>query len=500
MTSSKQRHSGDTVTMAKLSTTYKDQLSSWLGGKKDFTLLYQATRDGCSAQAFHQKCDHKGATVSVCYNTAGYVFGGYTSVSWSSDGYWTSDQHAFLFKLQAANSFQPQQYPVKTANVQNTVYHNASYGPTFGGGHDLCPFTSTVYKLSNYFQGNASINPNHTYNMPGESAATFTGNNLQFTDVEVYQVTECVEPLKETTFGMLHDVKAKVLKSEPEMKSPPGNHVDILLPWRKLPEVKQKVLKSELETYAPPGKLNHVNILLLGTVGAGKTSYFNTINSIFKGRITSVARSGSAEHSLTTTYRLYRVKSAETGQPLKVWLCDTRGLEDVRNLDLTDLMVIIDGHLPDRFTFNPSVPVRPGVPGYKKNPTLDDRIHCIAFVVDSTAIDVFPDKVLQTFKAVQHRVNVQGLPQVVLLTKVDKACEVVNKDMSQLFLSAAIRGLVEKTAELFGLPRSHVYPVKNYEDELVLDDNVTLPALTSLVQMTRFADDFLNDCQDLDDD
>ncbi|XP_071080658.1 interferon-induced protein 44-like [Haliotis cracherodii] len=290
------------------------------------------------------------------------------------------------------------------------------------------------------------------------------------------------------------------LKSEPEKNSPPGNQVDILLPWRKLPEVKQKVLKSELEKYAPPGKLNHVNILLLGTVGAGKTSYFNTINSIFKGRITSVARSGSAEHSLTTTYRLYRVKSAETGQPLKVRLCDTRGLEDVRNLDLTDLMVIIDGHLPDRFTFNPSVPVRPGVPGYKKNPTLDDRIHCIAFVVDSTAIDVFPDKVLQTFKAVQHRVNVQGLPQVVLLTKVDKACKVVNKDMSQLFLSAAIRGLVEKTAELFGLPRSHVYPVKNYEDELVLDDNVTLPALTSLVQMTRFADDFLNDCQDLDDD
>ncbi|XP_071079877.1 interferon-induced protein 44-like [Haliotis cracherodii] len=455
--------------MAKLSTTYKDQLSTWLGGKKDFTLLYQATRDGCSAQAFHQKCDHKGATVSVCYNTAGYVFGGYTPVSWSSEGIWTSDQHAFLFKLQAANSFQPKKYPVKTANLQHTVFHNASYGPTFGAGHDLCPFTSTVKKQSNYFQGNAKMIPNQTYNMPGESAATFTGNNLQFTDVEVYQVTECVEPPDET-------------------------------PWRKLPEMKQKVLKSELETYSPPGKLNHVNILLLGTVGAGKSSYFNTINSIFKGRITSVARSGCAEHSLTTTYRLYKIKSAESRQPLAVRLCDTRGLEDGLNLDLTDLMAIIDGHLPDRFTFNPSVPVRPDVPGYKKNPTLDDRIHCIAFVVDSTAIDVFPDKILQTFKAVQHRVNVQGLPQVVLLTKVDKACEFVNKDMSQLFLSAAIGGLVEKTGELFGLPRSHVYPVKNYEDELVLDDNVTLPALTSLVQMTRFADDFLNDCQDLDDD
>ncbi|XP_046565381.1 interferon-induced protein 44-like isoform X5 [Haliotis rubra] len=305
--------------------------------------------------------------------------------------------------------------------------------------------------------------------MQGHNVTNFTGNNLQFTEVEVYQVTEHVERQDET-------------------------------PWRKLPEVKQKVLKSELETYSPPGKLDHVNILLLGAVGSGKSSYFNTINSIFQGRITSVARSGSAEHSLTTTYRLYKIKSTDSRQPLKVRLCDTRGLEDGLNLDLSDLMAIIDGHLPDRFTFNPSVPIRPDIPGYKKNPTLNDRIHCIAFVVDSTAIDVFPDKILQTFKAVQHRVNVQGLPQVVLLTKVDKACEVVSKDVSQLFISSAIRDVVEKTGELLGLPRSHVYPVKNYEDELVLDDNVTIPALTSFVQMTRFADDFLNDCPDLDED
>ncbi|XP_046567354.1 interferon-induced protein 44-like isoform X2 [Haliotis rubra] len=348
-----------------------------MGGRKDFNLLYQATRDGCSGQTFHQKFDNRGATVSVFYNTAGYVFGGYTSVSWSSDETFKPDNQAFLFRLQAANSFQPQKYPVKTANLQHTVYHNAQYGPTFGGGHDLCTFTSTINKQSNYFQGNGHMSFNHTYDMQGHDVTNFTGNNLQFTDVEVYQVTEHAARKDET-------------------------------PWRKLPEVKQKVLKSELETYSPPGKLDHVNILLLGAVGSGKSSYFNTINSIFQGRITSVARSGSAEHSLTTTYRLYKIKSTDSRQPLKVRLCDTRGLEDGLNLDLSDLMAIIDGHLPDRFTFNPSVPIRPDIPGYKKNPTLNDRIHCIAFVVDSTAIDVFPDKILQTFKAVQHRVNVQG--------------------------------------------------------------------------------------------
>jgi predicted GTPase len=43
-----------------------------------------------------------------------------------------------------------------------------------------------------------------------------------------------------------------------------------------------------------------VNILLFGSVGAGKSSVFNTINSIFRGKIFNVARSGNAEHSLTT--------------------------------------------------------------------------------------------------------------------------------------------------------------------------------------------------------
>jgi hypothetical protein len=40
--------------------------------------------------------------------------------------------------------------------------------------------------------------------------------------------------------------------------------------------------------------------LLVGQVGAGKSSFFNTINSIFRGYITSQACSGNAEHSLTT--------------------------------------------------------------------------------------------------------------------------------------------------------------------------------------------------------
>lgn len=41
-------------------------------------------------------------------------------------------------------------------------------------------------------------------------------------------------------------------------------------------------------------------VLMLGQVGAGKSSFFNTVNSVFRGYVTAQAGSGSAQHSLTS--------------------------------------------------------------------------------------------------------------------------------------------------------------------------------------------------------
>ena len=63
-----------------------------------------------------------------------------------------------------------------------------------------------------------------------------------------------------------------------------------------------KEIKENLLAYRPVSESNvtAANILLLGQIGAGKSSFFNSINSIFRGKITSKACSGSFEHSVTT--------------------------------------------------------------------------------------------------------------------------------------------------------------------------------------------------------
>ena len=67
------------------------------------------------------------------------------------------------------------------------------------------------------------------------------------------------------------------------------------------------ILRSEIERFCPPRKVQvpESKILLIGPVGAGKSSFFNTIASVFRGRVTSQAPSGSAEHSITSQVCLF---------------------------------------------------------------------------------------------------------------------------------------------------------------------------------------------------
>lgn len=61
-----------------------------------------------------------------------------------------------------------------------------------------------------------------------------------------------------------------------------------------------KTLKGDILNYQPErSSVSTANILLVGQIGAGKSSVFNSVNSIFRGKITGKARSGSFEHSLT---------------------------------------------------------------------------------------------------------------------------------------------------------------------------------------------------------
>lgn len=446
-----------------LKKSYRDQLVTWIGKPCHFQLLYKISRDGCSAPTFHQQCDGKGATVTVFYNTNNTIYGGYLSQSWNSSGY-ISDSKAFLFRLQYNGSFNPLKFPVSDASKAG--HGSGSYGPIFGSGQDIQSFSGQVkcsgkvFTLNGYFGSLGS-----GYNLNGQNVNTITNNSLNVTDMEVYLVKD----------GQKQDK-----------------------PWREHLEWTSETLqelKRTLLDYTPMTETNvpAANILLIGQTGTGKSSFFNSINSIFRGKITSKAVTGRFEHSVTTMYRQYELKDIATKKVLNFRLCDTVGFQEQFAFDSQEFAFILCGNLPDCYQFNPLLPFSPDTPGCIKDPDLKDKIHCVAFVIDGSTMGVMSDPIQKQIKDLQVRVNYRGLPQAVLLTNIDKICPDVDDDVTNTFTSTAVCEAVNKAAEITGLSRDHVFPVKNYESERTLKTPMDILLMEALKQCLDFADEYMDE-------
>eukprot|EP00808_Paulinella_micropora_P013702 g4242.t1 len=146
----KPRQGGFMVKESKLldSKLRKTLLKMFEGAKGiKLDLIYRGSRDGFTGSIFHAKCDGKGPTLTVIKPSHNNnIFGGYTEHQWSSSGSY-SRQTAWLFCLRStegdiAHKFLP-------TSSSSHAYNNSTYGPTFGGGHDL-HVHSNMLSNSNY--------------------------------------------------------------------------------------------------------------------------------------------------------------------------------------------------------------------------------------------------------------------------------------------------------------------------------------------------------------
>eukprot|EP01084_Bolivina_argentea_P018991 35362_1 len=70
-------------------------------GSIKLSLLYRWSRDGKNTKSFHDRCDNKGATLSVIHSNYNHVCGGYASTSWTSSGSGKRDENAFLYLIRS---------------------------------------------------------------------------------------------------------------------------------------------------------------------------------------------------------------------------------------------------------------------------------------------------------------------------------------------------------------------------------------------------------------
>ena len=148
-------------------------------------LLYRASRDGWDGTDFHRQCDKKGSILTIVKSTDGYIFGGYTSTSWTSSQNYQFSSNAFLFSLKCHAGLKAVKMNLTNHVSSYSICCIANDGPTFGRGFDL-------HISSN---ANTTMNSNskvgHTYSLPSGVTDEYflTGrNSFQVSEYEVFQV------------------------------------------------------------------------------------------------------------------------------------------------------------------------------------------------------------------------------------------------------------------------------------------------------------------------
>ena len=62
---------------------YDAKLQEWLGNNCKWKLIYRSSEHDYTARSFHEYCDNKRPTLIIIKSSEGWIFGGYTTQSWT---------------------------------------------------------------------------------------------------------------------------------------------------------------------------------------------------------------------------------------------------------------------------------------------------------------------------------------------------------------------------------------------------------------------------------
>ncbi|CAM4502714.1 unnamed protein product [Leuciscus chuanchicus] len=292
-------------------------------------------------------------------------------------------------------------------------------------------------------------------------------------------------------------------KSAPEpvrtsfVQNLPAPNPELDKPWRKFEWTQKEALKKKLENFTLDNPdVKNIKILVAGQVGAGKSSFINSINNAFQGRITSralVNSSGGDSRSFTQHLKGFTIKSGKKSLPFV--FKDIMGLEPdaLAGSQTDDIINAVFGHVKDGYKFNEEQALTHKDQNYVSEPTLSDKASCLVYVIAADTIQFTDDKLIDKLKIIRKRISDKGIPQVVVMTKVDEACPLVNKDLKKIYTSKKIKEKIHLCSEKTGLPLSNIFPVKNYHEEIDTDDDIDALILKAIEQIVEIANDNLED-------
>ena len=154
----------------------------------NWKLLYRASKDGFSSDAFHEKCDNRNSTVTIIKSTVGSIFGGFTECCWSEN--YVKENYSFLFSF--CNIYK---LPIKINCYKPdlAIYSHIECGPIFGNGEDDVLPDICISDMSNFESytdlGNCYRHDLLQYGKPTTKRFLAGSFNFSTIDIEVSKLT-----------------------------------------------------------------------------------------------------------------------------------------------------------------------------------------------------------------------------------------------------------------------------------------------------------------------
>ncbi|XP_054908950.1 interferon-induced protein 44-like [Poeciliopsis prolifica] len=275
-------------------------------------------------------------------------------------------------------------------------------------------------------------------------------------------------------------------------------------PWRELRWGEKQEDLQYVKEYKPLiDGIKHLRVLMFGHVGAGKSSFINSVSNVLRGRmsIPALASATTSDRSFTIKYETHKIQigrgTSKTFFPLV--FNDVMGLEDGKDsgIQASDIKLAMRGHVREGHKFNPLGPLTKEDFGYNPNPSLNDKVHVLVCVMSANAPQINAS-VLEKMRKVRETASELGIPQMAMMTHIDAACGEIEKDVKNVYRSKHLQKKMKDFSAAVGIPMNCIFPVKNYSDEIDIKNDVDILILSALRKMIDFGDDFieknLNSC------